>query len=85
MSSVPDRFKSPATSFYQNAFVFPRTLDDPQQSSRVPVYIRVLDVNDNPPKLASFYETFVCENAKAGQVNSGFSIRYQLYLPRCQF
>uniref|UniRef100_A0A672R5G8 Cadherin-10 n=1 Tax=Sinocyclocheilus grahami TaxID=75366 RepID=A0A672R5G8_SINGR len=33
----------------------------------VPVYIRVLDVNDNPPMLASFYETFVCENAKAGQ------------------
>ncbi|XP_051728764.1 cadherin-6 isoform X1 [Ctenopharyngodon idella] len=44
-----------------------RHLDNPEQTSRVPVYIRVLDVNDNPPMLASFYETFVCENAKAGQ------------------
>ncbi|NP_001013538.1 cadherin-6 isoform X1 [Danio rerio] len=44
-----------------------RHLDNPEQTSRVPVYIRVLDVNDNPPVLASFYETFVCENAKAGQ------------------
>ncbi|XP_016108572.1 cadherin-6-like isoform X2 [Sinocyclocheilus grahami] len=44
-----------------------RHLDNAEQTSRVPVYIRVLDVNDNPPMLASFYETFVCENAKAGQ------------------
>ncbi|TRY99218.1 hypothetical protein DNTS_002496 [Danionella cerebrum] len=47
-----------------------RHLDNPEQTSRVPVYIRVLDVNDNPPALASFYETFVCENAKAGQLYS---------------
>ncbi|KAK1790168.1 hypothetical protein P4O66_014088 [Electrophorus voltai] len=40
---------------------------NPQQTSRVPVYIRVLDVNDNAPTLASVYETFVCENGKAGQ------------------
>lgn len=42
--------------------------DNPQQVSRVPVYIRVLDVNDNAPTFASSYETFVCENAKANQV-----------------
>lgn len=47
-------------------------LDNPHQRSQVPVYIRVLDVNDNPPELASFYETFVCENAKSGQVKSLF-------------
>ncbi|KAL2097587.1 hypothetical protein ACEWY4_006794 [Coilia grayii] len=40
---------------------------DKEQKSHVPVFIRVLDVNDNAPTLASFYETFVCENAKSGQ------------------
>uniref|UniRef100_A0AAY4A0Z9 Cadherin-10 n=1 Tax=Denticeps clupeoides TaxID=299321 RepID=A0AAY4A0Z9_9TELE len=35
---------------------------------RVPVYVRVLDVNDNPPSFAAVYETFVCENAKPGQM-----------------
>lgn len=34
----------------------------------MPVYIRVLDVNDNAPVFATNYETFVCENAKANQV-----------------
>ncbi|KAI1902263.1 hypothetical protein AGOR_G00042900 [Albula goreensis] len=35
--------------------------------SRVPVYIKVLDVNDNAPTFATTYETFVCENAKPAQ------------------
>ncbi|KAM6948502.1 cadherin-6-like [Aplochiton taeniatus] len=38
-----------------------------RQTSRVPVYVRVLDVNDNAPTFASTYETFVCERSKAGQ------------------
>ncbi|XP_061522825.1 cadherin-6-like [Phycodurus eques] len=38
-----------------------------RQMSRVSVYIRVLDVNDNAPAFATNYETFVCENAKANQ------------------
>ncbi|NWH18660.1 CADH6 protein, partial [Grus americana] len=42
--------------------------DNPKQSSRVPVFIKVLDVNDNAPEFAMFYETFVCENAKAEQL-----------------
>uniref|UniRef100_A0A7M4FH92 Cadherin-6 n=1 Tax=Crocodylus porosus TaxID=8502 RepID=A0A7M4FH92_CROPO len=41
---------------------------NPKQSSRVPVFIKVLDVNDNAPEFAMFYETFVCENAKAEQL-----------------
>ncbi|MGH0182530.1 UNVERIFIED_CONTAM: hypothetical protein FKN15_012696 [Acipenser sinensis] len=41
--------------------------DNPKQVGRVPVYIRILDINDNAPEFATFYETFVCENAKAGQ------------------
>lgn len=42
--------------------------DNPRQITRVPVYVRVLDVNDNAPTFATNYETFVCENAKANQV-----------------
>lgn len=52
---------------WHNISVIASEFNNPQHSSRVPVYIRILDVNDNPPKLASFYETFVCENAKVGQ------------------
>lgn len=44
--------------------------DKPLQTSWVPVYVRLLDVNDNAPKFASFYETFVCEKTKAGQVQN---------------
>lgn len=36
--------------------------------TRVPVFIKVRDVNDNAPEFAMFYETFVCENVRAGQV-----------------
>ncbi|KAK1172141.1 cadherin-10-like [Acipenser oxyrinchus oxyrinchus] len=42
-------------------------INNPKQVGRVPVYIRILDINDNAPEFATFYETFVCENAKAGQ------------------
>ncbi|XP_062442910.1 cadherin-8 isoform X4 [Rhea pennata] len=36
--------------------------------SRVPVAIKVLDVNDNAPEFASEHEAFLCENGKPGQV-----------------
>lgn len=42
--------------------------DNSRQSSHVPVFIHLLDVNDNAPTLATVYETFVCERTKAGQV-----------------
>uniref|UniRef100_A0AAQ5YKH7 Cadherin-10 n=1 Tax=Amphiprion ocellaris TaxID=80972 RepID=A0AAQ5YKH7_AMPOC len=34
----------------------------------LPVFIKVLDVNDNAPEFAMSYDTFVCENVKAGQL-----------------
>lgn len=46
----------------------PPTSDNPGQTTRVPVFIKVLDVNDNAPEFATSYDTFVCENVKAGQV-----------------
>lgn len=42
--------------------------DNPKDTTRVPVFVRILDVNDNAPQFAVFYDTFVCENARAGQV-----------------
>ncbi len=44
-------------------------LDNPLLSSKVTVTIKVLDINEFPPELAFVYETFVCENAKVGQVS----------------
>ncbi|XP_051485557.1 cadherin-8 isoform X1 [Apus apus] len=38
------------------------------QVSRVPVAIKVLDVNDNAPEFASEHEAFLCENGQPGQV-----------------
>lgn len=38
--------------------------------SRASLRIRILDVNDNPPELATPYEAAVCEDAKPGQVAS---------------
>lgn len=41
----------------------------------VSVTVKVLDVNDNAPEFARFYEAFVCENAKAGQVRNASNTR----------
>ncbi|XP_030313479.1 cadherin-8 isoform X2 [Calypte anna] len=38
------------------------------QVSRLPVAIKVLDVNDNAPEFASEHEAFLCENGKPGQI-----------------
>ncbi|XP_075905101.1 cadherin-6-like [Nelusetta ayraudi] len=52
---------------WHNFSVIATEFNNPRQTSRVPVYVRVLDVNDNAPTFAANYETFVCENAKANQ------------------
>ncbi|XP_036374772.1 cadherin-10-like [Megalops cyprinoides] len=55
-------------SKWHNISVVATESSNPQQISRVPVFIKVLDINDNAPEFAMFYETFVCENVKAGQL-----------------
>ncbi|KAF3858820.1 hypothetical protein F7725_012021 [Dissostichus mawsoni] len=55
--------------------------DNPRQSSHVPVYIRLLDINDNAPTFATIYETFVCERTKAGQV----LMLYHFYSSDCMY
>ncbi|MEJ1275790.1 cadherin 6 [Cricetulus griseus] len=56
------------TLLWHNITVIATEINNPKQSSRVPLYIKVLDVNDNAPEFAEFYETFVCERAKADQL-----------------
>uniref|UniRef100_A0AAV2L2U4 Cadherin domain-containing protein n=1 Tax=Knipowitschia caucasica TaxID=637954 RepID=A0AAV2L2U4_KNICA len=51
--------------------------NSPVLSSRVAVTVHVLDINEFPPELSSAYETFVCENAKQGQVIQLFSAKDQ--------
>ncbi|XP_078544089.1 cadherin-6-like isoform X3 [Lissotriton helveticus] len=52
------------TSQWHNITVVATEISNPKDNSRVPVYIKVVDVNDNAPELAMFYDTFVCEKAK---------------------
>ena len=56
-------------SLYGNFNYALLVLDNPRQTTRVPVFMKVLDVNDNAPEFAMSYDTFVCENVKAGQVH----------------
>uniref|UniRef100_A0A8C6TL40 Cadherin 10 n=1 Tax=Neogobius melanostomus TaxID=47308 RepID=A0A8C6TL40_9GOBI len=55
-------------SKWHNISVVATEINNPRQTTRVPVFIKVLDVNDNAPEFAMSYDTFVCERVKAGQV-----------------
>uniref|UniRef100_A0A4W5PVK3 Cadherin domain-containing protein n=1 Tax=Hucho hucho TaxID=62062 RepID=A0A4W5PVK3_9TELE len=52
-----------------NITIVATKLNSPVLTSRVAVTIHVLDVNEFAPELAIPYESFVCENAKVGQVS----------------
>ncbi|XP_031439787.1 cadherin-10-like isoform X2 [Clupea harengus] len=53
---------------WHNISVAASEINNAGQITRVPVFIKVMDINDNAPEFAMFYETFVCENVKAGQL-----------------
>ncbi|XP_053322082.1 cadherin-20 [Spea bombifrons] len=53
---------------WHNITILAMEMNNPSQVGSVPVTIKVLDVNDNAPIFTKFYETFMCENAKAGQL-----------------
>ncbi|KAI1888843.1 hypothetical protein AGOR_G00172950 [Albula goreensis] len=55
-------------SKWHNISVVATEISNRRQTTRVPVFIKVLDVNDNAPEFAMIYETFVCENVKVGQL-----------------
>ncbi|KAM4688659.1 cadherin-6-like [Discoglossus pictus] len=78
---------------WHNITVIATEISNPKESSHVPVFIKVLDVNDNAPEFAKMYDITVCENAKAEQVihivsavdkddtSSGHQFSYYLAIP----
>ncbi|XP_074002667.1 cadherin-9 isoform X1 [Numenius arquata] len=64
ISKPLDREETP----WYNITVIATEINNPKQTSQIPVFIRILDINDHAPEFAKYYETFVCENAKAGQL-----------------
>ncbi|KAL1783640.1 cadherin-10 isoform X1 [Sigmodon hispidus] len=55
-------------SQWHNLTVIAAEINNPKETTRVSVFVRILDVNDNAPQFAVFYDTFVCENARPGQL-----------------
>ncbi|XP_062355634.1 cadherin-18 isoform X4 [Cinclus cinclus] len=63
-AKIFDREETP----WYNITVAASEIDNPGLVSHVPVGVRILDVNDNPPELDRDYDVIVCENTKPGQV-----------------
>ncbi|XP_040287914.1 cadherin-10-like isoform X3 [Bufo bufo] len=57
-------------SQWHNLSIIATEINNPKQTTRATVYILILDVNDNAPQFAMFYDTFVCENARTGQIST---------------
>ncbi|XP_072259906.1 cadherin-22 isoform X2 [Pyxicephalus adspersus] len=62
------------TSGWHNLTVQAMEADDPQKVSTLALQIRILDVNDNPPELATPHESSVCEDALPGQLIQTISV-----------
>ncbi|XP_008489858.1 cadherin-8 isoform X1 [Calypte anna] len=56
------------TNMWHNITIVATETRNHSQVSRLPVAIKVLDVNDNAPEFASEHEAFLCENGKPGQI-----------------
>ncbi|XP_077209571.1 cadherin-9 isoform X1 [Paroedura picta] len=64
ISKTLDRESTP----WHNLTVIATEISNPKQSTQAPIFIRILDINDHAPEFAQYYETYVCEHAKAGQL-----------------
>uniref|UniRef100_A0AAY4EI58 Cadherin-22 n=1 Tax=Denticeps clupeoides TaxID=299321 RepID=A0AAY4EI58_9TELE len=62
------------TAGWHNITVTAVEADNLSQTSQSAVIIRILDVNDNPPELATPYEASICEDAKPGQLIHTISV-----------
>ncbi|KAF3703807.1 Cadherin-18 Cadherin-14 Precursor [Channa argus] len=52
---------------WHNITVMASEVDNPSLLSHVPVTVQILDVNDNPPEIATEEEVIVCESSRPGQ------------------
>ncbi|XP_072460248.1 cadherin-19 isoform X3 [Notamacropus eugenii] len=55
------------TAVWHNITVIATEKNNSQQVSEAHVYVQVLNVNDHAPEFFQYYETYVCENANAGE------------------
>uniref|UniRef100_A0A3B4G4R8 Cadherin-22 n=1 Tax=Pundamilia nyererei TaxID=303518 RepID=A0A3B4G4R8_9CICH len=62
------------TAGWHNITVKAVEADNRTMASQTSVSIRILDVNDNPPELATPYEASICEDAKPGQLIHTISV-----------
>lgn len=62
------------TAGWHNITVKAVEAENHAMASQSSVSIRILDVNDNPPELASPYEASICEDAKPGQLIHTISV-----------
>uniref|UniRef100_A0A3P9A3Z7 Cadherin-22 n=1 Tax=Esox lucius TaxID=8010 RepID=A0A3P9A3Z7_ESOLU len=62
------------TAGWHNITVTAVESDNISQISHSSVSVRILDVNDNPPELATPYEASICEDAKPGQLIHTISV-----------
>ncbi|XP_077458349.1 cadherin 22 [Stigmatopora argus] len=69
-----DKILDRETAGWHNITVKAEEIDNHTMASQSDVSIRILDVNDNPPELATPYEASICEDAKAGQIIHTISV-----------
>ncbi|KAM5125108.1 LOW QUALITY PROTEIN: cadherin-10-like [Callospermophilus lateralis] len=55
-------------SQWHNLTVIAAEINNLKETTHVAVSVRILDVNHNAPQFAVFYDTFVCENVRPGQL-----------------
>ncbi|XP_061877036.1 LOW QUALITY PROTEIN: cadherin-7 [Entelurus aequoreus] len=56
------------TATWHNLTVIAKEAKHHRLSSTVVASIKVLDVNDNPPRLAGLYQPYICEGTQAGEL-----------------
>ncbi|XP_061688046.1 cadherin-22 [Syngnathoides biaculeatus] len=69
-----DKILDRETAGWHNITVTAVEADNHTMASHSGVSIRILDVNDNPPELATPYEAFICEDAQAGKIIHTISV-----------